>query len=105
MFYELNLNSPYFPYMQDTSVEDKLSIEEKEVLYRAQLAGILFSMFEGASFTEDEKNYFIYVILNKIPTEIAFNNMQRVENKQEINFNEVYYKKTKYEQYLKQGVL
>lgn len=103
--YETNPNSPFYPYMQDTSVEQSLSDDEKDSLYRTQLAGILFGMYEGAEFTEDEKNYFIYAMLNKIPAEIAFNNMQRAENQPEINFDEVYRRKAEYEQLLAQGVL
>lgn len=92
-YYELNPNSPFYPYMQDTSVEQSLSDDEKDSRYRTQLAGILFSMYEGAEFTDDEKNYFIYATLNKIPAEIAFNNMQRAEGKPEVDFDEVERKK------------
>lgn len=95
MFYELNTNSPYFPYMQDTSVEDKLSIEEKDILYRTQLAGILFSMFEGASFTEDEKNFMIYASINDFDPRTSFNIIRKIKGFNEINFTEVDHKKNK----------
>ncbi|MDY6215642.1 hypothetical protein [Actinobacillus porcinus] len=88
-YYELNPQSPYFPYMQDTSVEDMLSEDEKDSLYRTQLAGILFSMFEGAEFTEDEKNFMIYATINDLEPRNSFNIMRKVEGLSEIDFTEV----------------
>lgn len=87
-YYELNPESPFYPYMQDTSVEDALSEEMKEKFYQAQLAGLLFSMYEGFAYTEDEKNFMIYAALNLDP-KVAFNIIRTVQGKPTIDWEEV----------------
>lgn len=79
--YELDPDNPLLPFMQDTSVEDSLSYEELDDRYRTQLAGILFSMYEGAEFNEHEKNYFIYSALNDIePDVVSYNVLKYIHN-------------------------
>lgn len=92
-YYELNPESPYFPYMQDTSIEDKLTEDEKDSLYRTQLAGILFSMYEGAEFSEDKKNFMIYASINHLEPRNSFNIIRKVDGLPEIDFSEVDRKK------------
>ncbi|SUB24322.1 hypothetical protein [Avibacterium avium] len=91
--YDLNPNSPFYPYMQDTSFEQSLSDDEKDSRYRTQLAGILFSMYEGFEYTEDEKNFMIYSTLNDIEPRISFNILLKINDLPEIDFNEVDRKK------------
>ncbi|TYG35143.1 hypothetical protein FW755_08600 [Lonepinella koalarum] len=104
-YYELNKNSPYYSYMQNTSVENSLTTEEKDYLYRTQLAGILFGMYEQCHYSEDEKNYAIYAILNKVDSETAFNNMQRADGLSEVDFVAVNNKQIEYHHLVKAGIL
>lgn len=92
-FYEINPNSPFYPYMQDTSVEKSLSFDEKDRRYRTQLAGILFSMYEGFEYTEDEKNFMIYATFNNLEPRNSFNIILKVKGKSQIDFDEVDRKK------------
>lgn len=65
-YYELTPNSPFFPYMQDRSVENALTGDEKEKLYLEAINALVFSGLENMEFGENERNYLIYAFLNKI---------------------------------------
>ena len=72
--YELNPNSPFFDLMQDTSVEDQLSEEEKERAAWIMKSNLLSADLETSPTSEDEKNYLLYSTLNDIsPKEAARN--------------------------------
>lgn len=65
-YYELTPNSQFFPYMQDRSVENALTEDEKEKLYLEAVNALVFSGLENMEFGENERNYLIYAFLNKI---------------------------------------
>ncbi len=95
-YYQVNSHSPYYPYMQDTSVENSLTESEKNKLYHNQLSGILFGMYEGFEYSEDEKNYLCYSAVNKIESEVAFNIMQQVDGLPIYDFDEMTQKRSDY---------
>lgn len=97
-YYNLDSRSPYYPYMQDTSIESSLTEREKKELYNNQLSGILFGMYEGFEYNEDEKNYLCYSAVNKVESEIAFNIMQKADDLPTYDFDEIAEKRTHYEQ-------
>lgn len=80
--------------MQDTSVEQSLTQEEKESRYDSQLAGILFSMYEGFEYTDDEKNFVIYASINGLEPRDSYNIIRKVNGLPEIDFAEVDRKKS-----------
>lgn len=80
--------------MQDTSVEQSLTQEEKESRYDSQLAGILFSMYEGFEYTDDEKNFVIYASINGLEPRDSYNIIRKVNGLPEIDLAEVDRKKS-----------
>lgn len=70
-YYELNLNSPYYPYMQDTSVEQGKSEEEKERIKQVVGSGLISHQLETGKIDQFDWDYLMYCALNDIPKEIG----------------------------------
>lgn len=73
--YELNPNSPFYPYMQDTSVEQSLSEIEQEQRKANAINALAMWGLENMEFTADEQNYLIYAFINDIEPDIALKNL------------------------------
>ncbi|HDR1174476.1 TPA: hypothetical protein QB630_002135 [Pasteurella multocida] len=80
--YELNPNSPFYSYMQDTSVEQSLSEIEREQRKKHAINSIVIWELECMGFTADEHNYLIYAFINDIEPDIAFKNLTKNANHQ-----------------------
>ncbi|AHN72938.1 hypothetical protein [Aggregatibacter actinomycetemcomitans] len=74
-YYERNPNSPFFHLMQDTSVEDKLSEEEKERIVWITKTNLISVDLETEKSTPDEEAYLLYVALNDVPADEATRNL------------------------------
>ena len=66
-YYELNPDSPFYHLMQDTTVEDSLSDEEKERIVWITRSNLVSVDLETEKCTPDEEAYIIYAALNDIP--------------------------------------
>ncbi|EGY32812.1 hypothetical protein SC1083_1828 [Aggregatibacter actinomycetemcomitans serotype e str. SC1083] len=85
-YYERNPNSPFFHLMQDTSVEDKLSEEEKEHIVWVTKTNLISVDLETEKSTNDEEAYIIYSALNKCPSdEVAKNLLINSLGKERVN--------------------
>lgn len=75
IYYQLNKKSFFYPFMQDTTVEDLLTEEEKRKKYNEIIAKISFCEMEGEETNLDEKNYLIYAVLNNVSKEVIQKNI------------------------------
>lgn len=83
IYYQLNKKSFFYPFMQDTTVEDLLTDEEKRKKYDEIMAKISFCEMEGEKTNLDEKNYLIYAILNNVANDVIQKNILNWINENE----------------------
>ena len=74
-YYDRNPNSPFIHLMQDTSVEDKLSEEEKERIVWVTKTNLISVDLETEKSTPDEEAYILYAALNNVPEDEAIRNL------------------------------
>lgn len=70
-YYELDPNSPYYPYMQDTSVERGKSKEEKDYIKRAVGSALVSNQLETSKIEQFDWDYLMYCAMNDVPKEIG----------------------------------
>ena len=70
-YYELDPNSPYYPYMQDTSVEQVKTEEEKAYIKRAVGSALVSNQLETSKIEQFEWDYLMYCAMNDVPKEIG----------------------------------
>ena len=70
-YYELDPNSPYFPYMQDTRVEMSKSEEEKDYIQRAVGSALISHQLETGKIPQDRWDYLMYCAMNDVPQEVG----------------------------------
>lgn len=78
-YYELNPNSPYYPYMQDTSVEQDKSEEDKAYIKSAVGSALVSNQLETDKIPQYRWDYLMYCALNDIPQEVTLNTLIKVD--------------------------
>lgn len=69
--YETNPNSPFYAFMQDKSVEQSLSADEKTERKTEAINTLAMWGLENMAFTPDEQNYLIYAFINDVAPDVA----------------------------------
>lgn len=63
-YYVRDPESPFYDLMEDVTVEQTLSEEEKLKIQKQGVASRVFTMFEGGDITDHEHNFSLYAFMN-----------------------------------------
>lgn len=75
VYYETNPNSPFYAYMQNKSVEQSLSTDEKAERKTEAINTLAMWGLENMAFTSDEQNYLIYAFINDLNSDVVLNTL------------------------------
>ncbi|RPE80727.1 hypothetical protein EDD65_1253 [Keratinibaculum paraultunense] len=79
-YYETNPDSHFYAYMQDKSVEQSLSTDEKTERKMEAINTLAIWGLENMEFTPDEQNYLIYAFINDLDSDVVLNKL--LENRE-----------------------
>ncbi|HDR0700166.1 TPA: hypothetical protein QBZ84_002007 [Pasteurella multocida] len=78
-FYETNPRSPFYAFMQDKSVEQSLSADEKAERKTEAINTLAMWGLENMAFTPDEQNYLIYAFINDLNSDTVLNTLLEIK--------------------------
>lgn len=64
-YYIRDPESPFYDLMEDTTIEQTLTEEEKIKIQKQGITTRVFTMFEGGDITDHEHNFSLYAFMNK----------------------------------------